>query len=68
MSRKTHHRNSETRENEHTDQITKDRLFSKSDAKSIDTSSYIVRHGAPQTDQSINESLMPTGAGKLFIE
>jgi len=62
--KKKHHKDS-TNENE--DERSESQLFSQTDAKSVEISGYTVGHGAPQTDQFMQERAIPTGVGKLYI-
>jgi len=56
-----------TNENENEDERSERRLFSQADAKSVESSGYTVGYGTPQTNQYMQEHLIPTGVGKLCI-
>ena len=60
MSRNKNH-NDAVKQTKNTNEQSKSQLFSEIDAKSVEVSGYTMGHGAPQSDQSMQEYTIPTG-------
>jgi hypothetical protein len=60
LSKNKNH-NDALKQTKNTNEQSKSQLFSEIDAKSVEVSGYTMGHGAPQSDQSMQEYTIPTG-------